>query len=120
MDIIPRIDRKAYVVGFIDGRLKTFAKAFNEINKIKVSINEISSIDILYSNKVKKWLGRFNGVASKYLDNYLSWRAFEYKNNIEYDKNISIIEKINFKVNIKAEINTYLSWNNIKAKVIPI
>ena len=119
-NIIPRIDRKAYVIGIIDGRLKTFAKAFNEINKIKVSINEISSIDILYSNKVKKWLGRFNGVASKYLDNYLSWRAFEYKNNIEYDKNISIIEKINFKVNIKAEISTYLSWNNIKSKVIPI
>ena len=119
-NIIPRIDRKAYVVGFIDGRLKTFAKAFNEINKIKVSINEISSIDILYSNKVKKWLGRFNGVASKYLDNYLNWRAFEYRNNIEYDKNISIIEKFDFKVNIKAEINTYLSWNNIKAKVIPI
>ena len=88
--------------------------------KIKVSINEISSIDILYSNKVKKWLGRFNGVASKYLDNYLNWRAFEYRNNIEYDKNISIIEKFDFKVNIKAEINTYLSWNNIKAKVIPI
>ena len=119
-NIIPRIDRKAYVVGFIDGRLKTFAKALNEINKIKVSINEISSIDILYSNKVKKWLGRFNGVASKYLDNYLNWRAFEYRNNIEYDKNISIIEKFDFKVNIKAEINTYLSWNNIKAKVIPI
>ncbi|WP_297713468.1 hypothetical protein [Clostridium sp.] len=119
-NIIPRLDRKAYVVGFLDGRLKVFAKGFNEINKVKLKENKISNIDIEYSNKIKRWLSKFNGVASKYLGHYLSWRAFEYKNSIEYKKDKPVLEKINFKVNVKAEINTYISWEKIKAKVIPI
>lgn len=119
-NIIPRLDRKAYVVGLLDGRLKVFAKGFNEINKIKLKENKVSNIDISYSNKIKTWLTKFNGVASKYLENYLSWRAFEYKNSIEYKKDKPVLEKINFKVNAKAEINTYISWKKIKAKVIPI
>ena len=32
----------------------------------------------------------------------------------------SIIEKINFNINVKAEINTYLSWNKIKEKALCI
>ena len=119
-NIIPRLDRKAYVVGHLDGRLKVFAKGFNEINKVKLKDNKVSNIDIAYSNKIKVWLSKFNGVASKYLEHYLSWRAFEYKNSIEYKKNKPVIEKINFKINVKAEINTYISWNKIKAKTIPI
>ena len=119
-NIITRLDRKAYVVGLLDGRLKVFAKGFNEINKVKLKDNKISNIDIAYSNKVKIWLRKFNGVASKYLEHYLSWRAFEYKNSIEYKKDKPVLEKINFKVNVKAEINTYISWDKIKAKVIPI
>ena len=81
---------------------------------------EINEIDKGYSNKIKWWLVKFRGVASKYLDHYLNWRAFEYKNSIEYTRNNSIIEKINFNINVKAEINTYLSWNKIKEKVICI
>lgn len=119
-NIIPRLDRKAYVVGHLDGRLKVFAKGFNEINKVKLKDNKVSNIDIAYSNKIKVWLSKFNGVASKYLEHYLSWRAFEYKNSIEYKKNKPVIEKINFKINVKAEINTYISWDKIKAKTIPI
>ena len=71
-NIIPRLDRKAYVVGLLDGRLKVFAKGFNEINKIKLKENKVSNIDISYSNKIKTWLTKFNGVASKYLEHYLS------------------------------------------------
>ena len=81
---------------------------------------EINEIDKGYSNKIKWWLVKFRGVASKYLDHYLNWRAFEYKNSIEYTRNNSIIEKINFNINVKAEINTYLSWNKIKEKTICI
>ena len=119
-NIIPRLDRKAYVVGHLDGRLKVFAKGFNEINKVKLKDNKISNIDIAYSNKIKTWLSKFNGVASKYLEHYLIWRAFEYKNSIVYKKDKPVLEKINFKVNVKAEINTYISWDKIKAKSTPI
>lgn len=29
-----------------------------------------------YHSRMKKWLDKFNGVASKYLDNYLAWFRF--------------------------------------------
>lgn len=121
-NIIPRIDTKAYVVGFQDSRLKTFANALNEIRGVtlKENNNELK-IDLAYSNKVRKWLIKFNGVASKYLDYYLSWRAFEYKNNIKYERrNIFSIKRIYSQINVKAEINTYISWENIKNKTIAI
>ena len=119
-NIIPRLDRKSYVVGLIDGRLKVFAKGFNKVNKVVENYNEISNIDIAYSNKLKIWLKKFNGVASKYLEHYFAWRAFEYKNSIEYKKNNLAIDKINIKINAKAEINNYLSWQNIKSKRLSI
>ena len=75
-NIIPRLDRKAYVRGFIDGRLKSFAKIFNEINKVKVRKVKEETIDIQYSIKAKNWLNKFRGVATKYLNNYLSWFSF--------------------------------------------
>ena len=35
-----------------------------------------------YHSRLNKWLGRFNGIASKYLDNYLAWfRFLDMKNN---------------------------------------
>ena len=121
-NIIPRIDAKAYVVGFQDSRLKMFANALNEIRNVKLreDINELK-IDLAYSNKVKKWLIKFNGVASKYLDHYLSWRAFEYKNNTEYErKNIFSMKKVYSQINVKAKISTYISWGNIKKRTIEI
>ena len=119
-NIIPSLDRNAYVVGYIDGRLKTFAKAFNEINKVKLNKNKITNIDKMYSNKTKLWFKKFNGVASKYLDHYLNWRAFEYKNNIDYKRVGFFIKRTNTSINIKAQVNTYLSWNRIKAKIISV
>lgn len=119
-NIIPILDRRAYVVGYIDGRLKNFAKAFNEINKVKSNKSKVTNIDKMYSIKTKRWLNKFNGVASKYLDHYLSWRAFEYKNNIDYRKDSVFIKTTSSAINIKAEVNTYLSWNNIKAKFISV
>ena len=119
-NLIPRLDKHAYVVGYTDSRLKLFSKAFNEINNVKLDNENISRMDIMYSIKVKKWLSKFKGVASKYLDHYLSWRVFEYKNNSEDRKDSFFIKTSNIDINIKAEINTYSSWNNIKAKVISV
>ena len=113
-NIIPRLDRKAYVEGFIDGRLKSFAKKFNEINKVKIKKVKEKTIDIQYSIKAKKWLNKFRGVATKYLDHYLSLRLFEYKNNI------FLSEKIKGEFSLKPEINTYISWRNIKSKMLSV
>ena len=35
-NLIPRLDKHAYVVGYTDSRLKLFSKAFNEINNVKL------------------------------------------------------------------------------------
>lgn len=113
-NIIPRLDRKAYVEGFIDGRLKSFAKKFNEINKVKIKKVKEKTIDIQYSIKAKKWLNKFRGVATKYLDHYLSLRLFEYKNNI------FLSEKIKGEFSLKPEINTYISWRNIRSKMLSV
>ena len=32
----------------------------------------------MYNRKLSEWLRHFNGVATKYLNNYLSWYAFLY------------------------------------------
>lgn len=119
-NLIPRLDKKAYVIGLIDGRLKTFAKAFNEINKVKINKIQEKTIDIQYSIKAIKWLGKFRGVATKYLDHYLSLRLFEYKNNFEVRNDLSLIEKMKNKSYMKPEINTYISWKNIKSKILLI
>ena len=119
-NIIPRLNKRAYIVGLIDGRLKTFAKAFNEINKIKIEENYKNNIDIQYSINTQKWLSKFRGVASKYLDHYLYWRLFEYKNNFELKKTMLSSKTMKTKIYLNSKITTYISWENIKSKTLPI
>jgi len=55
-----------------------------------------------YHQRFKKWINRFNGVASKYLDNYLSWFRFLDSNGFEdNDRNIRnmIVNSCGYKVN---------------------
>ena len=112
-NIIPRLYRKAYVEGFIDGRLKNFAEKFNEINRVKIKRVKKRTIDIQYSIKAKIWLNKFRGIATKYLDHYLSLRLFEYKKELFLND-----KKEEFA--LKPEINTYISWKNIKSKILLI
>ena len=119
-NIEPRIDKKAIAVAFLDGRLQAFSDKHNTINKIRIRRIDITPIDASYSVKIKRWLKKFRGVATKYIDHYLSWRANEYKNNIEYDYRLNKDEKLNLNINLNIKITTYVSWNNIKAKVLPV
>lgn len=119
-NIIPRLNKRAYIFGLIDGRLKTFAKAFNEINKIKIEENYENNIDIQYSINTQKWLSKFRGVASKYLDHYLYWRLFEYKNNFKQKREMPSKERMKIKVHLTSDITTYVSWKSIKSKTLPI
>ena len=119
-NIEPRIDKKAIAVAFLDGRLQAFSDKHNTINKIRIRRIDITPIDASYSVKIKRWLKKFRGVATKYIDHYLSWRANEYKNNIEYDYRLNKDEKLNLNINLNIKITTYVSWNNIKSKVLPV
>ena len=119
-NIEPRIDKKAIAVAFLDGRLQAFSDKHNTINKIRIRRIDITPIDASYSVKIKRWLKKFRGVATKYIDHYLSWRANEYKNNIEYDYRLNKDEKLNLTINLNIKITTYVSWNNIKSKVLPV
>lgn len=119
-NLVPRLNKSAYVVGLIDGRLKTFSKAFNEINKVSLEEKYKNNIDIQYSINTQKWLSKFRGVASKYLDHYLYWRLFEYKNNFELKKTMLSSKTMKTKIYLNSKITTYISWENIKSKTLPI
>ena len=81
---------------------------------MKVKRVKKKTIDIQYSIKTKNWLNKFRGVATKYLDHYLSLRLFEYKNDLFLN------EKIKGEFYLKPEINTYISWRNIKSKMLSV
>ena len=119
-NIAPRIDKKACAIGFLDGRIQAFSDKHNEVNKIKINKINIKPIDKSYSLKVKRWLKKFRGVATKYIDHYLSWRAYEYKKNFEYDYGLNEEEKNKLQINLKIKITTYISWNCIKEKVLNV
>ena len=66
-----------------------FATDFNlnhkriKTGKHKEDIYHIQHINSLHSN-LKRWMGRFNGVASKYIYNYMHW--FKWLRIFESDK----------------------------------
>ena len=98
-------------------RLKLFKE---KIYKINISKIDITPVDAIYSGKIKIWLEKFGGVATKYIDHYLSWRANEYKNNIEYNYKLNKDQKLKLNINLDIKITTYISWNNIKGKVLTV
>ena len=83
-------------------------------------LEEINEIDKGYSNKIKWWLVKFKGVASKYLDHYLYCRLFEYKNNFKQRREMPSKERMKIKVHLTSDITTYVSWKSIKSKTLPI
>ena len=91
-----------------------------KIYKINISKIDITPVDAIYSGKIKIWLEKFRGVATKYIDHYLSWRANEYKNNIEYNYKLNKDQKLKLNINLDIKITTYISWNNIKGKVLSV
>ena len=61
-----------------------------------------------YHSRLKRWIDRFNGVATKYLQNYLAWFRYldskEYENTTSNKKNM-LISSCLFPVKVT---NTYL------------
>ena len=73
--------------------------------KHKEGIYHIQHINSLHSN-LKKWMGRFNGVASKYISNYMQW--FKWLRLFETDRD-SIKTK-----NFIVQSNVVYSYTKIK------
>lgn len=54
-----------------------------EINNINKKLPSKSIFIHKFSLNIRKWLFRFRGVATKYLENYLNWYIIDFKNNHE-------------------------------------
>ena len=80
----------------------------NLVNKTKLKPQCNTIIDKCYSNNTKRWLVKFRGVATKYLDHYLYFRLFNYKNNR------ALIEENDVDYKSIYEVNSYIAWKNIK------
>ncbi|MBE6054526.1 MAG: IS1 family transposase [Clostridium sartagoforme] len=52
----------------------------NNIRNLNLSLPNKCLFIHSFSLKIKKWLMRFRGVATKYLENYLNWHIMEFKN----------------------------------------
>ena len=69
-------------------RLQDYLKVARNLNlkMVKVSIGGNKPIYSIrnvstYNRKLRKWIKNFNGVATKYLNNYLSWFIFLYQSD---------------------------------------
>lgn len=56
--------------------------------RIKKGIYHIQHVNNFH-NRLKKWMERFQGVATKYLDNYLYWfRWLDLSKNLAFEKQV--------------------------------
>lgn len=58
-----------------------------------------------YHSKLKRWIQRFNGVATKYLDNYLAW--FQVLESIQHQLNDVTVNNMIIKGNLIPSVETY-------------
>ena len=76
----------------------------------KEDIHHINHINSLHSN-LKKWMARFNGVATKYLENYLKWHKLI--NTFSTEKDIVRTKKLIVHGNI---VHSYTMVKEFKSK----
>ena len=65
--------------------------------KHKEGIYHIQHINAVHS-KFKKWMNRFNGVATKYINNYMYW--FKWLQLFENDKEVVKIKNFMLQCNV--------------------
>lgn len=78
--------------------------------KHKEGIYHIQHINAVHS-KLKKWMNRFNGVATKYINNYMYW--FKWLQLFETDKEIVKIKNFMVQCNVA---NAYTKISNFKER----
>lgn len=78
------------------------------------SVYHLQHINSLHSG-FKRWITPFNGVSSKYINNYLAW--FKFLQLSKKDKKIDRIKDMLVNVAIK---ETYITRNTIKNRIIKL
>lgn len=58
---------------------------------VKIELDHIQNVNN-YHSRLKGWIDRFNGVATKYLDHYLSW--FQYLDIVKHRNDNTTISKM--------------------------
>lgn len=85
----PLMDKEVVLCSDGNPMYKSFAKKENIPHKRIVRLDKVHVVDEIfhiqnlnaYISRLKNWMRKFNGVATKYLDNYLGWRRIiETKN----------------------------------------
>ena len=67
-----------------------------------------------YHSRLKGWIQRFNGVATKYLDNYLSW--FHFLDVVKHRNDNETVSKMIVDSSLFSTIETYKSLRMMKFK----
>lgn len=78
--------------------------------KHKEGLYHIQHINVLHIN-LKKWMNRFNGVATKYLNNYIKW--FKWLQIFDIDKDKEIIKAKNFMIQSNV-VHLYIKVKDVK------
>ncbi len=66
------LDKETYLRYARENGVRHAVLSISKGELIKKDIVHINNI-LIYQNKLKSWISRFNGVSTKYLNNYLSW-----------------------------------------------
>lgn len=87
----PLVDKESVLCTDGNSIYQSFAKGEGIAHKRLIGLDETKVIDEIfhiqnlnaYISRLKKWMVKFNGVATKYLDHYLGWRKIiETKNQV--------------------------------------
>lgn len=68
-----------------------------------------------YHRRFKAWIQRFNGVATKYLDNYLTW--FQVLESVQHQRNEITLKDLIIKGNLIQNTETYRTLRLSKFKI---
>lgn len=83
VDGVVEIDEVFFAESFTGTKLSKIIRKFRKRGKHKEGIYHIQHINDVPS-KLKKWMNRFNGIATKYISNYMYW--FKWLQLFENDK----------------------------------
>ena len=90
--IYSKIEKKSYIVAYLDRYIQIKAKKHNR--KLVKKVKEDDRIKYIITN-LKEWLGKFKGIATKYLEGYLSFFVlFNLDKEMDY---IDIVSYLSFK-----------------------
>ena len=106
--LINRIDVDSILVTDNDSAYKRFAK-LNKIEHIAIKDHETKGVYHVntingYHSRLKAFIRKFNGVSSKYLDNYLSWLGSIF------ERKLTLLQIL--KAAVKEDYDS--SWLNVK------